>query len=200
MTLILFTRYPEPGATKTRLIPALGPQGAASLQRWMSERTLGLAQAFCQRQGIPLEVHFEGGGEEAMREWLGPQTFTPQVGSTVGERMDHSFALAFSAGVKRAVIIGSDCPGLTVEILEQAFASLTGCDLVLGPARDGGYYLIGLTKPRPFLFTDIPWGTAAVLHQTLDRARSLTISQLPPLHDIDRPEDLAHLDYHPHPQ
>lgn len=197
MILILFTRYPEPGATKTRLIPALGPQGAASLQRWMSERALGLAHSFCQRQGLSLEIHFEGGGEEAMRAWLGPQRFTPQVGTTVGERMAHAFALAFSTGVKRAVIIGSDCPGLTVAILEQAFCRLQGCDLVLGPARDGGYYLIGLTEPRPSLFTDIAWGTATVLQQTLDRARSLTISQLPPLHDIDRPEDLAHLDHHP---
>lgn len=199
-TLILFTRYPEPGATKTRLIPALGPLGAAGVQRWMTERTMGVAQAFCRRHATPLELHFAGGGEGAMREWLGPHTFTPQVGSSVGERMAHSFHHAFQAGVERVVIIGTDCPGLTVELLDQAFAALRDCDLVLGPAKDGGYYLIGLTEARPSLFVDIDWGTSSVLNQTLARANSLTLRQLPPLHDIDRPEDLAHLDYHPHPQ
>ena len=199
-TLILFTRYPVPGATKTRLVPALGPGGAAGLHRRMTERTLGLAQTFCRRHEIPLRIHFAGGDEVAMREWLGPWTFVPQVGDTVGARMAHSFQGAFSAGARRAVIIGTDCPGLTSEILAQAFSALADCDLVLGPAWDGGYYLIGLTEPRPSLFLDIAWGTASVLQQTLARAHALTIRQLPTLHDIDRPEDLVHLDYHPDPQ
>lgn len=198
-TLILFTRYPQPGATKTRLIPVLGPQGAAGLQRWMTERALAHAQAFSLHSGVALEIHYAGGEESTMRQWLGPHAFTPQTQGTVGERMAHSFSEAFRAGRKRVVIIGSDCPGITVEILAAAFSALESRDLVLGPAMDGGYYLIGLTRPHPSLFDDIAWGRESVLQQTLAKAHGLTIHHLPTLHDIDRPQDLDHLDYHPHP-
>ena len=197
-TLILFTRYPQPGATKTRLIPALGAQGAAELHQRMAERVLQQALSFSRTRGVALEIHFAGGEESAMRQWLGQHTFSPQGEGSVGDRMAHSFKNAFDAGVSQAVIIGSDCPGLTAKILENAFDALESCDLVLGPARDGGYYLIGLTQARPALFTGIAWGTEAVLNQTLAKAHALTIKQLTPLHDIDRPEDLAHLDHHPH--
>jgi hypothetical protein len=199
-TLILFTRYPRPGTTKTRLIPALGPQGAATLQRWMTEQALAQALACSRRCGVAVEIHFTGAKESAMRWWLGPHTFTPQARGTVGARMAHSFATAFASGVKRVVIIGSDCPGMTKETLEAAFTALERHELVLGPAMDGGYYLIGLTRPQPHLFADIAWGEGSVLQQTLAKAQALTIHQLAPLHDIDRPQDLVHLDYHPHPQ
>lgn len=198
-TLILFTRYPRPGLAKTRLIPTLGPQGAAGLQRRMTEQTLRQAQAFSLRCGVRLEIHFAGGGPAAMRQWLGPHPFLPQARGTVGERMAQAFMGAFAAGSTRTIIIGTDCPGLTADILHQAFVALASCDLVLGPAMDGGFYLIGLTEPRPFLFEDIAWGTSSVLKQTLVKAQALTVSQLAPLHDIDRPEDLVHFDYHSNP-
>ncbi len=90
------------------------------------------------------------------------------------------------------VLIGSDCPEITAQILSSAFSQLTDYDLVLGPARDGGYYLIGLTAPYPELFQDLPWGTAAVLANTQTRAAQLGLKTalLEPLTDIDRPEDL----------
>lgn len=199
-TLILFTRYPIAGATKTRLIPALGPQGAAGLQRWMTEQTLAQALAYAQKNDVAVEIHFADGEACAMQQWLGPHAFTRQAQGTVGDRMAHAFTEAFKAGRERVVIVGSDCPGMTASILEEAFHALNRCDLVLGPALDGGYYLIGLTRPRPVLFTGIDWGKESVLEQTLAKAKALTIHQLAPLHDIDRPEDLDHLDHHPHPQ
>lgn len=199
-TLILYTRFPLPGTTKTRLAPALGPHGAAGLHRRLTEQTLHQADAFCLRHGATLEIHFDGGDEESMRQWLGAYTFRPQAHGSLGCRMAQSFHQAFRAGATQAVIIGTDCPGLTVGIMAQAFASLRARDLVLGPAVDGGYYLIGLTEPRPSLFADIDWGTPSVLKQTLAKAHSLTISQLAPLHDIDTPQDLAHFDYHPDPE
>lgn len=199
-TLILFTRFPEAGTTKTRLIPTLGAVGAAALQRQMTEHTLRQAQAFRQRCDLALEIHFHGGDYGDMARWLGPNTFRRQASGTIGERMQQAFGQAFANGMTPVVLIGTDCPGLSEEILHQAFLALEESDLVLGPALDGGYYLIGLTQPQPFLFNNIAWGTPAVLQQTLAQAVSLNVRQLAALHDIDRPQDLAHFDYHSNPQ
>lgn len=198
--LIIFTRYPESGNTKTRLIPALGADGAADLQRQLTERAVMKAKKFINRQSdLALEIHFQGGDAAAMANWLGAHCFRQQTAGTIGQRMEQAFAHALSRGVTSVVIIGTDCPGLNTEILREAFAALQTSDLVLGPAVDGGYYLIGLKAPHPFLFADISWGTGSVLQQTLAKANLLTVSLLTPLHDIDRPHDLAHFDYHPNP-
>lgn len=199
-TLAIFTRYPCPGATKTRLIPSLGPDGAAYLHRQMTERVLAQAEEFCSHSGTALEIHFDGGSLTAMGQWLGPYTFVKQKDGSLGERMESAFHQIFAAGTSKAVIIGTDCPRLTSGILRQAFTALDDYPIVLGPALDGGYYLIGLNAPCPALFEGIDWGTAAVLAQTLTRAQPLNVHQLPSLHDIDRPEDLVHLDHHPNPE
>lgn len=198
--LAIFTRFPTPGTTKTRLIPRLGPDGAAALHRQMTERVLAHAKKFCSQSAAVLEIHFHGGSLEAMKQWLGPHTLIRQKGASLGDRMEHTFHTAFASGANKTVIIGTDCPGLTHDIISQAFTTLENSSLVLGPAQDGGYYLIGLTTPSPALFVNIDWGTPIVLAQTLLRAQSLTVSQLPPLHDVDRPEDLVHIDYHSHPE
>jgi len=199
-TLILFTRFPQSGFTKTRLIPALGADGAAALQRQLTERIVREAQAFNSRSDLALEIHFDGGDAAEMERWLGPHTFRRQTAGNIGERMNQAFAQAFACGMTPVVLIGSDCPGLSEDILRQAFLALQESDLVLGPALDGGYYLIGLNQPQPFLFDNIAWGTPSVLQQTLTQANSLNVRQLAALHDIDRPQDLAHFNYHPSPQ
>ena len=197
--LLLFTRFPEPGRSKTRLIPALGAVGAARLQSQLTEQTLRLAEAFSNRHDLALEIYFAGGDEEAMQQWLGPHICKRQVVGSLGDRMQHAFTQAFADGMTQVVLIGADCPGLSADILRQAFLALRDSDLVLGPALDGGYYLIGLKQSRPLLFDDIAWGSASVLQQTLAKAKALNVSQLTPLHDIDRPQDLVHFDYHPRP-
>ncbi|MDD5759340.1 MAG: TIGR04282 family arsenosugar biosynthesis glycosyltransferase [Desulfobulbaceae bacterium] len=200
LLLILFTRYPEPGNTKTRLIPALGADGAADLQRQLTEHAvLKVKEVCCTQPDLALEIHFQGGDAAAMTSWLGAHNFRQQTAGTIGQRMERAFAHAFSSGRTAVVLIGTDCPGLNTDILHEAFDALHKNDLVIGPAVDGGYYLIGLKAPHPFLFDDISWGSASVLQQTLAKANSLTVSLLPPLHDIDRPDDLAHFDYHPNP-
>jgi len=199
-TLIIFTRFPEPGTTKTRLIPALGPDGAATLQRKLTEQTVRKAETFSHRYGIASEIHFQGGDHAKMSQWLGAHIFQPQPPGSIGERMAKTFAQAFDLGHTNVVIVGTDCPDLSEEILHKAFSALQDNDLVLGPAVDGGYYLIGLTGPKPYLFNDIEWGTPSVLAQTLAKANHLKVSQLAALYDIDRPEDLAHYNYHSHPQ
>ncbi len=196
--LVLFSRYPKAGKTKTRMIPALGAEGAAELQRAMTEHTLGAARALAEGSRISVEVRYAGGSQGRMRNWLGEGVaFRNQGGGDLGARMRRAVEEAFKAGAARVVLIGSDCPELTSEGMGEAFTLLEDNDLVLGPAADGGYYLIGVRHAAKEaavanLFGDLPWGTDDVLRQTLARAdeAGMTVAQLKVLHDVDRPEDL----------
>ncbi len=191
--LILFARYPAPGQAKTRLIPALGAEGAAALHRRLVLRTLRTARKACRIVPADLEVRFDGGTEQAMSHWLGDGArFRPQRTGDLGERMAGAFEESFRIGSKAAVVIGSDCPSLSPDIIAAAFARLTESPAVLGPAKDGGYYLIGLSRPMSELFRDITWGTERVLADTLAvlGRRGCKPALLEPLADIDRPEDL----------
>lgn len=191
--LIIFTRYPEPGKTKTRLIPALGDVGAANLQRQMTEHTIFQVQELQTTTDISWEVRFAGGNFQLMQDWLGDDlVYQCQGEGDLGARMMRSLVDAFQARAAQVVIIGIDCPGVNSQILTQAFTQLNTHDLVLGPAVDGGYYLIGLCRPIPELFANIDWGTSQVLQQTVDIAGKLKISvaYLPTLADVDLPEDL----------
>ena len=192
-TLIIFTRYPEPGKTKTRMIPALGAKGAAELQRQMSEHTLKNATEWQKSSGGNIAIYFAGGNVSLMSNWLGKDlTYYPQVTGDLGDRMKSAFNQAFDNGATRVVIIGIDCPDINLTLLNQAFSSLAKQDLVLGKAEDGGYYLIGLNYLIPKLFQNINWGTSQVLAQTQNIANSLNLNTayLPMLRDVDRPEDL----------
>jgi rSAM/selenodomain-associated transferase 2/rSAM/selenodomain-associated transferase 1 len=196
--LIVFTRFPEAGKTKTRLIPTLGAKGAARLQRQMTEHIIATAAKASNRPGLTIEVYHEGGNTGLMQEWLGPQfSYRPQEPGDLGRRMARAFAAAFRDLNEAAVIVGSDIPQISADIIQQAFEGLQKHDLVLGPARDGGYYLIGMNNTLPAetytrLFDDINWGTGQVLSQTLQTARAsrLRFILLEPLGDVDRPVDL----------
>ncbi len=190
--LIVFTRYPRPGEVKTRLITVLGPQGAADLQRRMTEHVVREALRVQRRTGAAVEVRYAGGTEALMRQWLGVDC-RPQADAGLGERMSDALAEALAEGARSAVIVGSDCPSVTADLLWDAFLALERGDVVFGPAADGGYYLVGLRRPAPALFTDMPWGTADVLARTLDRARSLGLRTelVTELADVDEPADLA---------
>ncbi len=191
--LIIFTRYPEPGKTKTRLIPALGAVGAANLQREMTEYTISQVKELQKATDISLEVRFSGGNLQLIQNWLGLDLFYQFQGEgDLGSRMARSLFDAFESGREQVIIIGTDCPDVNAQILTKAFEQLHTCDLVLGPAIDGGYYLIGLRRLIPELFVNINWGTSQVLQQTVDIAEELNISlvYLPPLADVDFPEDL----------
>ncbi len=192
--LVIFTRFPEPGKAKTRLIPALGPERAASLARDMTHHTLARARELAQGFPVSVEVRFEGGDAEKMATAFGNGfPYRPQGEGDLGCRMDRSLAEASFEGAERIVIIGTDCPQITPELIRESFARLAKSDLVLGPAADGGYYLIGLRRPVSQLFTDVPWGSQRVLEETLGRAHelSLDVTLLKSLSDVDRPEDLA---------
>jgi rSAM/selenodomain-associated transferase 1 len=200
--VLVFTRYPQPGSTKTRLARVLGNRGAADLQKKLTEITLTRVRQFLQKNRAAAVVYHEGGSRETMFQWLGPDLdYRAQSGGDLGQRLSEAFGTAFGQGCVRVVIIGADCPDLLASHLEEAFTSLRSRDLVLGPATDGGYYLVGLSRPEPALFAAVPWGTGNVLQKTLEIAvqKGLSFRQLETLRDVDRPEDLQHFDYHTGP-
>ena len=191
--LLVFTRYPEPGRTKTRLIPALGAERAAAVHRSLATHTLRADEEFrCDHDAI-VEVWFAGGDTSAMRALFGERLiYQPQSDGDLGRRI--LTALESPAGFPPTIIIGTDCPDLSAERIARAFAALREHDVVLGPALDGGYYLIGLRSPCPALFQDIPWGTAEVFERTTEIAarEQRSVARLEPLPDVDEPSDLIH--------
>ena len=192
--LIIFTRYPEPGKTKTRLIPLLGSEGAAEVHRQMAEHTLKRARELERRGLLSLEVRYDGASRSYMEQWLGTEiSFSHQGKGELGARMARAFYETFQAGMNRVVITGTDCPGLTIDLMQEAFDTLRQTDLVIGPANDGGYYLIGLRKAVSQLFVDMPWGSAGLLERTIRVAKDIGLSVLllKPLDDVDRPGDLS---------
>jgi hypothetical protein len=196
--LMVFTRYPEPGTTKTRLIPHLGARGAADIQRRMTEHVLAQARPLMTSRGLDLEVHFEGGDTRRMRAWLGDAlTFIRQGEGDIGRRMEQAFDGAVDRGRTSMAIVGTDIPDISTALLERAFEMLCQETIVLGPAVDGGYYFIGLPRkvyPRAArgLFADLPWGTSVVLAESCRRLQRLGLAYrlLDRLADVDRPEDL----------
>ena len=197
--LIIFTRYPVPGKTKTRLIPALGEQGAADLQREMTEHTLGNMAPLLE-EGIEIEVRYEGGEHDEMARWLGQDLpLVRQGDGNLGASMERAFQDAFLQGVDKAVLVGSDCPDLAAGDIREALNNLDSNPVVLGPAVDGGYYLIGMKACPPvdlfrILFSDIPWGTEEVLSLTVNSlARAgISVGLLDEKDDVDEPKDLIH--------
>jgi rSAM/selenodomain-associated transferase 2/rSAM/selenodomain-associated transferase 1 len=192
-TLIVFTRFPLAGRAKTRLIPRMGAQGAAELQREMTEHVLARMWPLVTRRGVKLEVRFDDGSRAEMCRWLGSgMNFTPQGDGDLGARMLRATNEAFAAGIGAVVVIGADCPEFEVAQVERAFDSLRTHPLVFGPATDGGYYLVGLREATPSLFEGITWGTSSVLETSAANARKMGVEPflLPELSDVDELADL----------
>jgi uncharacterized protein len=190
--LIIFCRYPIPGKTKTRLIPTFGPLNAADLHKRLVEETFAKAKEFTREYNISLEVCFDEGSKGQMRRWLGPITLlSKQKGEDLGQRMHHSFSAAFKQGCKRVVLIGTDVPEASKEHFRLAFNALDNNDMVLGPAHDGGYWLIGLNGPFE-VFENIQWGGDSVLESTLTLVEGIGLkaSLLDSLLDIDTIDDV----------
>jgi len=200
--IILFTRFPQPGRVKTRMIDRLGPHGAAQLHKKLTEQVICQIKPALESQKIKLHIYYCGGSQQEMADWLGKKyPLCNQQGSDLGQRMKHAFAQTIRQGAERILLIGSDCPDINADVITSGLEKLNNHDLVLGPAADGGYYLIGLGAARnenATLFNSINWGTDQVLEQTLTQAKKggLSYSLLPQLHDIDRPEDLVYFDHH----
>ena len=186
--LLIMIKNPIPGKTKTRLAAEVGDGRAlrmyGKLMRYTREQVLGV-------DGITRYLHYsdyvDTDDDWSNRDFLK----LVQVGEDLGARMAAAFDHAFVRGHDRVIIIGSDCPGLTAELLREAYTALTTHELVIGPAKDGGYYLLGMRHAHPELFRDMAWSTDSVCEETLSRARvrGLSVKQLPILVDVDHLSD-----------
>lgn len=191
----MFAKAPVPGAVKTRLIPALGAEGAAALSARLITRTLDTIRACAL---APVELHVSPDlGHPFIQSLLKDASLplVPQRGADLGGRMQAALAAALETA-DFAVLIGSDCPAMDCNYLQRACAALAGGhDAVMGPAEDGGYVLIGVRRSVPALFDGVEWGSDRVLEQTRQRLIELgwACLELPTLWDLDRPEDLARL-------
>lgn len=192
--IVVFARAPRPGRAKTRLIPALGALEAARLQDAMTRHTLDqVALWTATRDDVEAEVRYTPEPADVVRQRYGDRwKYVPQGDGDLGARLSRAAADGLAGAGGPILILGSDCPGVTAGLLAQALAALARHDVVLGPALDGGYYLIGLRRPLPGLFEGIDWSTPAVLQQTRAAAKAAGAScaLLQSLGDIDTPDDL----------
>lgn len=185
--LLIFTRNPELGKCKTRLAASIGDQAALDVYRFLLSHT---SQVVTPLEGVDKFVYFsEHTGDGTVWD---PTLFHHrlQAGNDLGERMQHAFQEAFFHGYSRVVIIGSDLYNLTTEDLREAFRELERHAVTIGPAADGGYYLLGMRTPMPELFKNKKWGTASVLEDTLRDLKERSTYLLPIRNDVDRYEDI----------
>jgi rSAM/selenodomain-associated transferase 1 len=197
----IFGKRPEPGRVKTRLAAKIGPEASAELHEAMLFDLLDLWDS----PGV-----IAPGGRKVLvyspadaGPWFDtrvPASYAlqPQAVGDLGSRLADFFAGEFEEGASRVVVVGTDAPTLDPSFVIAAFVALEGRDVVLGPATDGGYYLVGCRRAVPQLFAGIDWSTPEVLGQTIDRldGTGLTVSVLPPWYDVDTPESLVMLRGH----
>lgn len=177
----IFCRWPTPGEAKTRLIPGFGPDGAAAIYTKLLAHTVEVARA----SGIAFELRVSGAPVERFKAGLGDDLqIVDQGGGDLTDKLSRVPA--------PAIVIGSDCPGLTPQVLIAARDTLQTNPMVIGPASDGGYYLLGYNEPADFAFTDMEWSTDRVFAETLKRfvERGIRPAVLPELGDVDTAADL----------
>jgi rSAM/selenodomain-associated transferase 1 len=192
--IIIFAKAPEPFRAKTRLIPALGAEGAAQLARQMLLHTLEEALA-SGADTIELCMAPDLKDPAWMNVELPPSILCSSQGEgSLGERLARASARALDGG-EQVFLIGTDCPALDANVLRQAMEALDNKDAVMIPARDGGYVLLGLKCFDPSIFEGIAWSTSTVSLETAQRMARLSwnLATLPALPDIDEPADLQHL-------
>ena len=203
--ILVFAKAPIAGRVKTRLASDVGVAAALQLYKQMLAHTIQLVVD----SNIPTELWVDEPGHDYFKPWADSTLLSlrRQTNGDLGDRMAAAFARAFDETntknkiesktstkvAPKIIAIGVDCPSITAEYFDQAYAALGESDCVLGPAQDGGYVLMGLRRPAPTLFEHIDWSTERVLRQTRQRAESagLTVTEIDTLADIDRLEDLA---------
>ena len=189
--LMVFLKEPQPGAVKTRLAREIGEGPAARLYRALAEAEVAATTPRADAYSRLLFFTPPDAGP-AIAEWFPGESLVPQSSGDLGQRMAEAFRDAFARGARRVCIIGTDVPWVDRALVEDALQSLDDHDLVLGPAHDGGYYLLALDRPRPELFSGIAWSTPSVLAATAERAGALGLSVrlLAVLPDVDTAEDV----------
>ena len=186
--LIIFYRNPELGKVKTRLAATIGDAKAYSIYLLLSEHTRNIVEKLTLQKVLYYSdfIDTEDNWSTAVNEKL------VQSGNDLGEKMETAFRTGFTSGYKSICIIGTDCLDLSTRIIKEAFRKLLTHDVVIGPAVDGGYYLLGMNYLHPIVFKNKNWGSNSVLTETLYdlQMSGLSFWQLETLNDIDREEDL----------
>lgn len=186
-TLLVFAKEPILGKVKTRVAAMSSPEFALRLYQRLLKDTLDVCR------NIPADrMLFIDGFSTHKKHWTHGFKVFSQEGSDLGQKMTKAFTLAFKSGQKKVVIIGTDCPDIKEDHIELAFRQLCEHDVVIGPAKDGGYYLLGFKEMHQELFLDIPWSTSGVLSKTMKRINqmNLSFSILPVLSDVDELKDV----------
>lgn len=199
-SLIVMAKAPVAGKVKTRMQPSLTPAQSAQLHQCLLEHCLTTVAAATKVKAAIDGVELWAAGEHTFWSEVEQRYSLPiyqQSGADLGQRMANAATDVFSRA-NRVVIIGSDCPFIDSLYLQQAFDALNSYDIVIGPATDGGYVLIGFNQLPSDVFNGIDWGSEKVLQQTIEKIDGLRLSLklLKPLADIDRPEDLTLLGEH----
>jgi len=194
--LIIFVKNPEIGRVKTRLAKIIGDEQALSIYQKLLLYTKEITKGLNADKAVYYSEHIDN--NDLWDNMLFSKHL--QRGDDLGERMQNAFAEAFAQGKERVIIIGSDCLELETYMIKEAFAVLESNDVVLGPAKDGGYYLIGMTAFLPTLFEDKNWSTDDLLMDTISDLKKMNAKYylLKTLNDIDTIEDLKALDKFPH--
>lgn len=195
VAVAIMAKAPTAGAVKTRLCPPLSPREAAALARCFLRDRIAQVRALA---GVSPVVAFTPASERGVFQRLAPDfALIAQHGPDLGARMRSTLATLLAAGHRAAIAIGTDTPTLPPTVIQHAVDRLASpdVDVVLGPADDGGYYLIGVRADYPTLFDDMPWSTSDVLEVTVRRARAagLRAVGVDPWFDVDTPDDLARL-------
>ena len=200
--VIVFAKNPVPNQVKTRLVPSLSPEQAATLY---TAFLTDWCETLAKLSGVDLIIAYtppEAASD--LQALIGDDAiYIPQIGTGLGERLTSATQWAIEQGYTKILLVGSDSPTLPISYISQALTLLDSRDIAIGPSTDGGYYLIGFSTTNvamtlPFVFEGIAWSTADVFKQTLARIRSVkaTVGLLPPWYDIDTAEDLAFLYAH----
>ena len=186
--LIIFTKNPEPGLVKTRLAASIGDEKALAVYKTLRRHTANIAEKVDANRTV-FYSHFIPLSDLFLNKYFHVEL---QVGDDLGARMLHAIKRGFEGGFRHVVLIGTDCYELSTAIIESAFAALRQSDAVVGPARDGGFYLVGMNRAIPELFLGRQWSTSEVLKESTEILRSLDIpcKLLPLLSDIDTIDDL----------
>lgn len=190
--LLIFIKNPQKGYVKTRLARSIGDDKAFKIYG----KLLSITKSAADHLNTDRQVWYSEFIEDGDLWSAGNYEKKLQQGDDLGERMKHAFRQAFRDGYNKVTIIGSDCPSITSQIIERAFQSLEDNEVVIGPSRDGGYYLLGTTDFYPDLFSGINWSTSSVYEETISKVQSLNLSFkiMPTLNDIDNKQDLLKSD------
>jgi uncharacterized protein len=189
-SIIVFVKNPRPGKVKTRLAATIGDDKALAVYLDMLKHTLNETR----KVEADTYIYFSEETDISIGNNILPSRKAVQSGKDLGEKMKNAFSEVLNSSGGKVIITGTDCPGINAEILQTAFNLLSGADIVIGPAADGGYYLLGMKALHPQLFQSVEWSSSSVFQTTINRCieNKLDYKLLDMLHDVDEEKNLVH--------